>query len=107
MRAAVVQLNSTDDYEKNLAVAERLVRAAAAECAELVVLPDKWTVLGPPLTLQQYAEPLDGNAITGCRELARELGIHLLAGSFPEQVPGRHKLSNTSVLDRKSTRLNS
>ena len=98
MRAAVVQLNSTDDYENNLAVAERLVRAAAAEGAELVVLPEKWTVIGPPQTLQQYSEPLDGNAITGCRELARELNIHLLAGSFPEQVPGREKLSNTSVL---------
>jgi predicted amidohydrolase len=98
MRAAVVQLNSTDDYENNLAVAERLIRAAAAEGAELVVLPEKWTVLGPPETLMRYAEPLDGNAVTGCRELARELGIHLVAGSFPEQVPGRQKLSNTSVL---------
>jgi predicted amidohydrolase len=98
MRAAVVQLNSTDDYENNLAVAERLVRAAAAEGAELVVLPEKWTVIGSPQTLKQYGEPLDGNAITGCRELARELGIHLVAGSFPEQVPGREKLCNTSVL---------
>ena len=98
MRAAVVQLNSTDDYENNLAVAERLIRAAAAEGAELVVLPEKWTVLGPPETLKRFAEPLDGNAVSGCRELARELGIHLVAGSFPELVPGRDKLSNTSVL---------
>jgi predicted amidohydrolase len=98
MRAAVVQLNSTDDYENNLAVAERLVRAAAAEGADLVVLPEKWTVIGPPETLTQYAEPLDGNAISGCRELCRELGINLVAGSFPERVPGREKISNTSVL---------
>jgi predicted amidohydrolase len=98
MRAAVVQLNSTDDYENNLAVAERLVRAAAAEGAELIVLPEKWTVLGPPETLKRFGEPLDGNAISGCRELARELNVHLVAGSFPELVPGREKLSNTSVM---------
>lgn len=98
MRAAVVQLNSTDDYENNLAVAERLVRAAAAEGADLVVLPEKWTVIGPPETLTQYAEPLNGNTIGGCQQLCRELGIHLVAGSFPERVPGREKLSNTSVL---------
>ena len=47
MRAAAVQLNSTDEYDRNLQVAERLVREAAADGAELVVLPEKWTVLGP------------------------------------------------------------
>ena len=46
MRAAAVQLNSTDDQDRNLEVAERLVREAAADGAELVVLPEKWTVLG-------------------------------------------------------------
>ena len=51
MRAAAVQLNSTDDYDRNLEVAERLVRDAAADGAELVVLPEKWTVLGPPEAL--------------------------------------------------------
>ena len=44
MRAAAVQLNSTDDYDRNLEVAERLVRDAAADSAELIVLPEKWPV---------------------------------------------------------------
>ena len=47
MRAAAVQLNSTDDRERNLEVAEKLVRDAAADGAELVALPEKWTFLGP------------------------------------------------------------
>jgi predicted amidohydrolase len=98
MRAAAVQLNSTDEYDRNLEVAERLVRGAAAQGAELVVLPEKWTVLGPPEALRSCAEPLDGPTLTAAAGWARELGISLVAGSFPEEVPDQEKLANTSVL---------
>jgi predicted amidohydrolase len=98
MRAAAVQLNSTADYERNLEVAERLVREAAADGAELVVLPEKWTVLGEAEALRAAAQPLDGHALTAAAGWSRELGIHLVAGSIAERVPGREKLSNTSVL---------
>jgi predicted amidohydrolase len=98
MRAAAVQLNSTDEYDRNLEVAERLVRGAAAEGAELVVLPEKWTVLGPPEAIRSCAEPLDGPALTAASGWARELGIHLVAGSVPEIVPDWEKLANTSVM---------
>jgi len=98
MRAAAVQLNSTDDYDRNLEVAESLVRAAAEDGAELVALPEKWTVLGPPGALQTHAEPLDGPALRTAAGWAQLLGIHLLAGSIAERVEGREKLFNTSVL---------
>jgi len=98
MRAAALQLNSTDDYDRNLEVAERLVRAAAGDGAELVVLPEKWTVLGPSEALRARAEPLDGPALTAASGWARELGLFLVAGSIPELVPGQEKLANTSVM---------
>jgi deaminated glutathione amidase len=98
MRVAAVQLNSTDEYDRNLEVAERLVRAAAEAGAELVVLPEKWTVLGSHEALKAFAEPLDGPSLTAASRWASELGIHLLAGSIPEVVPNRQKLANTSVL---------
>jgi deaminated glutathione amidase len=98
MRAAAVQLNSTDEYDRNLEVAERLVRGAAAEGADLVVLPEKWTVLGSPEAIRSCAEPLDGPALTAAAGWSRELGIHLVAGSFPEIVPDQEKLANTSVM---------
>jgi predicted amidohydrolase len=98
LRSAAVQLNSTDEYDRNLQVAERLVRGAAAEGAELVVLPEKWTVLGSPEAIRSSAEPLDGPALTAAAGWARELGIHLVAGSVPEIVPDQEKLANTSVL---------
>jgi deaminated glutathione amidase len=98
MRAAAVQLNSTDDYERNLGIAERLVRDAAADGAELISLPEKWTVIASHDVLRAYAEPLNGRSLTAAASWARELGVHLLAGSIPEQVPGRERLFNTSVL---------
>jgi deaminated glutathione amidase len=95
--AAAVQLTSTADRERNLATADRLTRAAAAAGAELVVLPEKWAVLGTPEETAAGAEPFDGPALSWARATARELGIDLVAGSIAERVPGREKGSNTSV----------
>jgi predicted amidohydrolase len=97
VRAAAVQLTSTADRERNLATADRLTRAAAAAGAELVVLPEKWSVLASPEETAAGAEPFDGPALTWARAIARELGIDLLAGSIAERVPGRERGSNTSV----------
>ena len=97
MRAAAVQLNSTEDTVRNLAAADRLTRAAAADGAELIVLPEKWNVLGSDEQILAGAEPLDGPAISWARATARELGVDLVAGSIAERRDDREKLSNTSV----------
>lgn len=96
MRAAAVQLNSTNEKARNLEMAERLVRAAAADGADLVALPEKWNLLAGGEELLAGAEPLDGPSLTAARGWARELGIHLLAGSISERGP--EKAFNTSVL---------
>jgi deaminated glutathione amidase len=97
VRAAAVQLNSTEDTDRNLATADRLVREAASLGARLVVLPEKWNVLGRAEQMSAAAEPLDGRAIGWARNVAAELGIDLIAGSIVERVEGRAKSSNTSV----------
>jgi deaminated glutathione amidase len=96
LRVAAVQLNSRSDKARNLAVAERLVAAAAADGAELVALPEKWNLLAAGAELLAGAEPLDGPSLTAARGWARTLGIHLLAGSICES--GGERASNTSVL---------
>ncbi len=98
MRAAAVQLNSTADRQRNLEVAERLVREAAADGADLIVLPEKWPLLAGPDQLRAGAEPLDGPALAAAAGWARDLSVHLVAGSIGERVEGREKLSNTSAL---------
>jgi predicted amidohydrolase len=98
MRVAAVQLNSTGDKRRNLDAAARLVAAAADEGAELVALPEKWNLLAAGDELAAGAEPLDGPTLTQARGWARELGIHLLAGSIAERTDDDERLHNTSVL---------
>jgi predicted amidohydrolase len=97
VRVAAVQLNSSADQAANLAVAERLTRAAAADGARLIVLPEKWTAIGSDEQLRAAAEPLDGPSIGWARAIARELGIDLVAGSILERLEGHERLANTSV----------
>jgi predicted amidohydrolase len=80
-----------------MAVAERLTRAAAADGASLIVLPEKWTAMGSEEELRAAAEPLDGTSVSWARALAVELGVDLIAGSILERVAGQEKLANTSV----------
>ncbi len=97
MRAAAVQLNSTEDKQANLSAADRLTRAAAADGADLVVLPEKFNLLGSHEHFRARAEPMDGPSIAWARETAADLGIDLVAGSFVERREGHEKLANTSV----------
>ena len=97
MRAAAVQLNSTEDKDRNLATADRLTRAAAGDGATLVVLPEKFNVLGTREHHLAGAESLDGPTIAWARTAARELEIDLVAGSIVERRGDREKLANTSV----------
>ena len=97
MRVAAIQLTSTADRQANLEAADRLTREAAAGGADLVVLPEKWSVLGTPDDQLAGAETLDGPSITWARATARELGIDLVAGSIVERRADRERLSNTCV----------
>jgi len=97
MRAAAVQLTSTADVERNIERADRFTRAAAADGAQLVVLPEKWSLLGRGDDLRAGAETLDGAAVTWARGVARELQIELVAGSICERVESEQLLRNTSL----------
>ncbi len=98
MRAAAVQMCSTDDLARNLREAGALVEEAARAGAELVALPENFAFLrreGLPIPVTQS---LAGSIVGALREWARTHRIWLLGGSFAEAVPGAEHVHNTSVL---------
>jgi deaminated glutathione amidase len=96
--AAVVQMTSTSDVERNLATAERLVEDAARRGASFVGLPENFAYLrseGEPVV---EAQALDGPWVRRMADLARKLRTTLLLGSLPERIEGDTRVRNTSVL---------
>jgi deaminated glutathione amidase len=98
LRAAAVQLQSTNDIDRNLEAADRLTRAAAADGAELVVLPERLDIRGAAEDYARGAQPLESSSAVGwARRTAGELGIDLVAGSIAERREGHERVANTSV----------
>jgi predicted amidohydrolase len=99
LRVACVQLNSTDSKAENIERAEALVARAAATGADLIVLPEKWTGIGPPDLMRSLAESIeDGETVAAMSGWARTHGVTLVGGSIVERREGREKLSNTCVV---------
>jgi deaminated glutathione amidase len=99
LRVACVQLNARAPKADLIERAERLVARAASTGADLVLLPEKWTGIGPPELIRSVAESLDdGEATLAMRGWARAHGITLVGGSIVERREDREKLSNTSVV---------
>src|SRR5271154_6821649 len=95
---AAIQMTSGSDKAANLEKAENLIRLAAARGARLVALPEVFNWRGKRTEEAAAAESLEGVTLTLMAGLARELEVHLLAGSITEDAPGQPKRYNTSVL---------
>lgn len=96
--AAVIQLTTTRDPESSMNEAEALVRKAAAQGAEFIALPENINFMGTEPEKLLLAEPRDGPTFRRMADLAKALGVHLLAGTLPESGPDTSHAYNTSVL---------
>jgi predicted amidohydrolase len=96
--AAVVQMTSTAEVDRNLAAAEALVEEAAGRGAVFVALPENFAFLRSEGEPVPQAQPLDGPWVKRMAELAHRLEVHLLLGSIPERVEGERRIQNTSIL---------
>jgi predicted amidohydrolase len=96
--AAAIQMTAGNDKRANLERAERLVRVGAARGANLVALPEVFNWRGKRAEQAAAAETLDGESLSLMSRLARELRIHIVAGSITERGEDNSRSYNTSVL---------
>jgi predicted amidohydrolase len=99
IRVACVQMTSRQDKDANLERARALVARAASTGADVIVLPEKWNLVGSADDYRTAAEPLAGGpSAAAMAEWARTLGVTIVGGSITERRQGREKLSNTSCV---------
>lgn len=82
-KAAVVQMNSQPDVSLNLEEAQRWIRTAADEGAELIGLPEYFSFLGNLSERQKQADKISRRSYNFLKETAAEFSIYLLGGTIP------------------------
>ena len=89
MRAALLQLTSSDDPQTNLRVTSELVRSAASEGAGFILTPEVTNCVSNSRTHQQSVLQSQDDDITlqGLREDANNLGVWILIGSLALKAP--------------------
>ncbi len=97
MRAALVQLTSTRDIDDNLKRCSELAAQAMETDADWLLFPENAPFLGRDIEKLSVAESLDGEMVNHFRRMARELGVWITLGSFPEISPDPQRTYNTQV----------
>lgn len=85
---ALIQLKVQSNKEQNLFHAVDCIRQAAAQGADIVVLPEMFNCPYQTMNFPLYAEPAGGNSYTAMRQVAQECGVYVFAGSMPESEEG-------------------
>jgi predicted amidohydrolase len=88
LRAALVQLSSSDEPEANIPVTEGLVREAAAGGAQLILTPEVTNLVSQNRVWQrEVLQPeADDPTLARMQAVAAELGVWLLLGSLGIQT---------------------
>ena len=116
IRAAAVQMISSTDPDANIDTMKRLVRQAAEQGADWVLLPEYWPLMGCKDTDKlAFAEPLVGGNFSETRsarfqttlsETSAECGVVLFGGTIPLESLDAGKVMNTMlVYDRDGTQI--
>lgn len=98
-------LKTTEECKAdNIAIAEKMVDEAAANGAQIIVLPEIWNAPYSNKAFAPFAEPSDGPTVQVMSGWAKKHHVYLVGGSIPEVEDG--KLYNTCyVFDREGNKI--
>jgi predicted amidohydrolase len=100
MKISLIQMNSRQSKEANIAAAVELIeRAVSEEQPDWVCLPECFDFLGGSRAEKQAAAETFGvgPAYSAMQNLARKYRIFVHAGSMLEKIPGQDLIGNTTV----------
>jgi len=105
LRVGVVQVQSDDDLNANLARCFEQMERACAEGAELLVLPENFAYFGTEPGKRQLAESVspaasaeDGPILRFLREFAQQRGVTVIGGGMPERSDDPQRPYNCAVV---------
>lgn len=99
LSVAALQLNSQADVGANLETCRRMVGRAARRGAELVLLPENFAFFGPEAGKRAAAESLAAGPIANAlADMAREHGVYVAGGGFPERSADPDRPHNTLLV---------
>ncbi len=106
-RIGVVQTNSSDRFEDNLAFAKMQIDKAEAEGLDLICFPETFLYIGENhIEKHRVAQPLDGEVVSTFRNMAEKKSLSILMGSIYEKTADDDgRLYNTSLLINKEGEL--
>jgi len=96
MRIALIQTPVTENRQQNIDTACRNIREAAANGADIAILPEMFCCPYRNDCFRAYGEAESGSVQTALSQLALELGIYIVGGSIPELANGN--VYNTSYV---------
>lgn len=95
LKMALCQLKVKDTKQENIQKAEEMIKTAVENGANFLVLPEMFNCPYDNSKFAQYAEEEhSGETIQQISQVAKALGIYIVAGSIPEKSQG--KIYNTS-----------
>ncbi|WP_018131689.1 carbon-nitrogen family hydrolase [Effusibacillus pohliae] len=103
LRIAIIQMDiAFGDVETNRRRTDAMIREAAGNKPDLILLPELWTTAYDLTRIEQLADDQGRETKQQMSRLARELNVNILAGSVAELRGGR--VYNTTFLFDRSGR---
>ena len=104
MKIALIQFAVTADKADNLTRADAAIRQAAANGADMAVLPEMFCCPYENSCFRPYGEEVGGSAWQMLSSAARDTGIYVVGGSIPELEDG-HVYNTSFVFDPSGTQI--
>jgi len=100
LKIAGIQMVSSASLQENLETADRLVKAAALDGAQIAVLPEYFCIMGLKDTDKvNIREKLGSGPIQeALAAIAKDSGIYLVAGTIPLEAKDPNKVLNTTLV---------